>query len=188
MFPALTIFRTTHEIILISDSILPSGFALMLRRIPAAMRRTTRTLFRALRFFYRDLSSALLLVRMATWVVVLSLLIRVMSLPRVMNLIAPRVRRRVRSDEHPTLLQARLARLVDLLLGLNFWVFTRTCWKRAPVLHRYLALNGIETRIVFGVRQEGAGVLAGHAWLERGGQPLLESSPPEYTVTYSFPA
>lgn len=121
------------------------------------------------------------------WVVVLSLLIRVMPLPRIMSLITPRHRPRMPVG-NPAHVQARLARLLDLLLGTNLWVFTRTCWKRAPVLHRYLALNGIETRIVFGVRREGEGVLSGHAWLEAGGQPLLEATAPEYTVTYSFPA
>lgn len=159
----------------------------MMRRLTAILRRTARTFRRAVRFFYRDLSSGILLVRMAAWVVVLSLLIRVMPLPRIMRLITPRTKPRARLT-NPAHVQARLARLLDLLLGTNLWVFTRTCWKRAPVLHRYLALNGIETRIVFGVRREGEGVLNGHAWLEAGGQPLLETTPPEYTVTYSFPA
>jgi len=29
--------------------------------------------------------------------------------------------------------------------------------------------------------------VAGHAWLEREGRPILENTPPEYVVTYSFP-
>jgi hypothetical protein len=87
--------------------------------------------------------------------------------------------------------QLRLARLLDSVLAADFWVFTPTCWKRAPVLHRYLALSGIETRVLFGVRREGGGggdALSGHAWLEAGGRPLLEPTPPDYKVTYSFPA
>jgi hypothetical protein len=56
------------------------------------------------------------------------------------------------------------------------------------VLYRYLALHGIETRVVFGVRKEDEGLLAGHAWLEADGQPLLEAKSPDYSITYSFPA
>jgi hypothetical protein len=78
--------------------------------------------------------------------------------------------------------------LIDALLGLNVLCFTPTCWKRAPVLHRYLALQGIQTRIIFGVRKESDAALAGHAWLEADGRPLLEATPPRYTRTYSFPA
>jgi hypothetical protein len=77
--------------------------------------------------------------------------------------------------------------VLDSVLATDFWVFTPTCWKRAPVLHRFLALRGIETRIVFGVRREGEDTLSGHAWLEREGRPLLEADAPDYRVTYSFP-
>ena len=84
-------------------------------------------------------------------------------------------------------IQAELARLLDLLLAADFWVFTPTCWKRAPVLHRFLALRGIPTRVVFGVRREDRNALDGHAWLEAEGKPLLESTSPNYTVTFSHP-
>jgi hypothetical protein len=67
-------------------------------------------------------------------------------------------------------------------------MFKPSCWKRAAVLHRYLLRNGINTRIVFGVRNENGGKMAGHAWLETDGNPILENSPPEYVVTYSFPS
>jgi hypothetical protein len=67
-------------------------------------------------------------------------------------------------------------------------VFKPVCWKRAAVLHRYLSINGIATRIVFGVRNETGGNVSGHAWLEANGQPILEQTPPEYVVTYSFPS
>lgn len=140
---------------------------------------------RAARLLLTEPGSALLAVRMGAWVVALSLLMRVMPLPRAMALVAPRQpRRRV---EDAARVGERLARVLDSLLAADFWVFTPTCWKRAPVLHRYLALSGIETRVLFGVRREGADALSGHAWLEAGGAPLLEAMPPDYVVTYSFP-
>src|SRR5215212_5105462 len=130
--------------------------------------------------------SALLAARMGAWVVALSLLLKLLPLPRAMALVAPR---RSARGEPPdaALVQQRLARLLDSLLAADFWVFTPTCWKRAPVLHRYLALRGISTRVVFGVRRDGDDALSGHAWLEREGRPLLEAKAPDYRVTYSFP-
>ena len=141
---------------------------------------------RAARLLLCEPDSALLAVRMGAWVVTLTLLLKFMPLPRAMALVAPRrARRRVVPDSAQV--QARLARLLDSVLAADFWVFTPTCWKRAPVLHRYLALRGIDTRVIFGVRREGSDALSGHAWLEAGGEPILEKTPPDYKVTYSFP-
>jgi hypothetical protein len=123
---------------------------------------------------------------MAAWVALLSVLIKFLPLPRVLSLIAAPARGA--KPKNSALTQQRLAQLVDALLGMNFLCFTPTCWKRAPVLYRYLALYGIKTRIVFGVRKGEDTLLAGHAWLEADGRPVLETSPPQYTTTYSFPA
>ncbi len=139
-----------------------------------------------LRFISHQPVEAILLLRMATWVAWLSLFIKISTLPRVLSFIS--ISPRGEKPKHSLLTQQRLAQLLDRLLGLNVLCFTPTCWKRAPILHRYLALYGIETRIVFGVRKEEESLLAGHAWLEADGQPLLESSPPQFTPTYSFPA
>ncbi|HEX8354927.1 MAG TPA: lasso peptide biosynthesis B2 protein [Pyrinomonadaceae bacterium] len=141
---------------------------------------------RAARLLLSEPGAALLALRMGAWVVAVSLLMRVLPLPRAMRLVAPR--RPGRRPDDAARVQARLARLLDSVLAADFWVFTPTCWKRAPVLHRYLALSGIESRVIFGVRREGGDALSGHAWLEAGGEPLLETTPPDYKVTYSFPA
>jgi hypothetical protein len=77
--------------------------------------------------------------------------------------------------------------MVDRLLAANVLFFTPTCWKRAIILHRYLALDGFKTRIMFGARKSVEGSLAGHAWLVANEKPLFEKSDPSlYTVTYSF--
>lgn len=124
---------------------------------------------------------------MAAWVVALSAMVKFLSLPTIFRIMNPRVSRAAMPDQQEALKQ-RLAYCIDRLLSTNRLVFTPTCWKRATVLYRYLALSGIKTRVVFGVSKRGEGLLAGHAWLELDGKPLFETEKPEFTVTYSFPA
>lgn len=130
-------------------------------------------------------AKVMLAARMAFWVVALSALARLLPLPRVMRLMTP-LRRTPAAPENPERVQERVAETLDAILRADIWVFTPTCWKRAPVLYRYLLLEGIPTRVVFGMRKEDGGV-AGHAWLEREGRPLLEKTAPAYAVTFVFP-
>ena len=156
-----------------------------LKRIAVNIINGARPVWRALRFLYLDPPAMILMLRMAAWIVTFSLMMRVLPLPRVLRLITPRHRRSSARDQ--TELPAKLAWSVDTLLKTNFLSLTPTCWKRAAILYRYLAINGIETRIMFGVRRDEDGALAGHAWLEDNGRPLLEATKPDYRVTYSFP-
>jgi len=126
---------------------------------------------------------AWLLLRMAWWVAVLSVTARVSSLPRALQIVAGNGKQYAQAAN-----EKELARAIDLLLSVDFLMFRPICWKRAAVLHRYLSRSGMPTRIIFGVRNEFGGKVAGHAWLEHDGQPILESAPPEYVVTYSFPS
>lgn len=126
-----------------------------------------------------------MIARMAVWVTLVSFGARTLTLPQLLKLTAPSPRRRPSIAREA--LETGLARSVDSLLGINLLVFKPVCWKRAIVLQRYLALNGIRTRIVFGVKNAGDQLLAGHAWLEDGNQPLLETEAPRYTITYAFP-
>jgi hypothetical protein len=120
---------------------------------------------------------------MAWWVVVLSVAARRYPLPRALEIVAGR-----RVDRSTSIDPTTLARAIDLLLSTDVWIFKPICWKRAAVLHRYLSRNGTKTRIIFGVRNDAAGKVAGHAWLESNGQPILETTPPEYVATYTFPS
>jgi hypothetical protein len=140
--------------------------------------KLTKLMFGAARKTVSRPREAWLLLRLAWWVVVLSAAARFYSLPRALEIVAgngkgPRV--------HAT--EEELARAIDLLLATDVLMFRPVCWKRAAVLHRYLK----HTRIIFGVRNENDGKFAGHAWLEHEGRPILETTPPEYVVTYSFP-
>jgi hypothetical protein len=146
--------------------------------------KTTRLLFAVARKLATKPGEAWLLLRMAWWVVVLSITARCYSLPRALAIVAGDENSRHRS----TTTQDELAHAIDLLLSADVLMFKPICWKRAAVLHRYLLRNGTQTRIIFGVRNEAGGKVAGHAWLESEGQPILETTPPEYVTTYSFPS
>ena len=127
-----------------------------------------------------------LLLRMAGWVTVLSLAVKALPLPRALSLLSTRTRPGAQTPNAAT--KKRLADAIDLLLKADLLILKPICWKRAAVLHRYLALNGITTRIQFGMRREADGSISGHAWLEENGSPILELTPPNYAVTYSFPS
>lgn len=145
-------------------------------------RKTRRLLSGFTRKSLNNPREAWLLMGMAWWVAVLSAAARVYSLPRALQIVAGNGK-----ITHAEANETELARAIDRLLAIDFLIFTPVCWKRAAVLHRYLSRSGIRTRIIFGVRNENGENVEGHAWLEREGRPILESSPPEYVVTYSFP-
>ena len=145
------------------------------------IKKTVRFLSRSTRKLVTQPDEAWLLLRMAWWVVVLSATARCYSLPRALQIVAGNPKRSRAAIDRDD-----LARAIDLLLSADFLMFRPVCWKRAAVLHRYLSRNGEPTRIIFGVRNE-SGEVDGHAWLEADGQPILETTPPNYVVTYSFP-
>ena len=165
----------------------------MPNQLVTTLRKTCGFGLRATRKFVSQPGEALLLCRMAWWVTVLSVAARWFSLPRALAIVAGNERATVDSIDravHSTdpAVQQRLVRAIDLLLSADVVHLKPICWKRAAVLHRYLSRNGITTRIIFGVRNEADGRVAGHAWLEAAGEPILESTPPEYVITYRYPS
>ena len=158
----------------------------MSRKIVTNLTRLARLLLGAGRKCLMQPREALLLCRMAWWVSVLSAAARWYSLPAALQLVSGRESRSFVGPD--TEITNRLARSIDLLLSADVLVFKPICWKRAAVLRRYLSRNGVATRILFGVRNEDKGKVSGHAWLEVDGKPILEKSPPEYVVTYTFPS
>ena len=147
--------------------------------------KTARILSGVTRKLVTRPGEAWLLLRMAWWVAVLCVTARLYSLPRALQIVAGN--KNAKQPGPAATNEKELARAIDLLLSIDFLIFTPICWKRAAVLHRYLSHSGKRTRIVFGVRNETGGRVAGHAWLEHDGQAILEKAPPEYIVTYSFP-
>jgi hypothetical protein len=112
-------------------------------------------------------------------------MVKFVPLSRALRTVSPNTRRAANSGNVDA---DELASAIDALLEKDVLIFRPSCWKRATVLHRYLALRGVSTSIVFGVLKDAAGELKGHAWLEQDDRPLLEPSGPSYKVTYKFPS
>ena len=148
--------------------------------------RLLRLSVRGLRKLVRDPGESALILRMAAWISILSLLVKVQPLPRALQMVSVTAPRD--SLKASTETERRLATAVDLLLATDVLIFKPICWKRAAILHRYLALHGTATRIVFGMRRAADGRVDGHAWLEVAGKPILEPMLPNYKVTYAFPS
>jgi hypothetical protein len=146
--------------------------------------RVARPIGRATRLILRHPGDAALSARMACWVVLVSGLARFLSLPQAHRIMSTRVR--VLPGGISADAPARLGRAIDRVLRLDLFMFRPSCWRRALVLQRFLALDGVESRVNFGVKTKD-GELLGHAWLERDGQPLLESDQAAYVVTFSLP-
>src|SRR5262249_28872006 len=127
---------------------------------------------------------AALRARMACWVVLISIVARLTSLPRAQRIACVGIR--LPSARAPVA-PAALGSAIDSVLGMEVFVFRRSCWKRAMVLQRFLSLNGIESRLTFGVHKAGDGTINGHAWLEHQGRPFLEADAGTYVVTFTLP-
>ena len=149
----------------------------------------SRSMFRLLRstvrLTFREPARAWLIARMAVWVTILSTLVKFMPLSRALEIVSTTTRR---TDELNPEQAEKLSSAIDALLETNVLMFRPSCWKRATVLHRYLALRGVSTSIVFGVLKDPGGELKGHAWLEQDERPMLEPPGPSYKVTYKFPS
>jgi len=152
----------------------------------AFLKKAPHLTFAIVRRFWQHPRESLLLCRMAWWVTILSVAARQCSLPRALRIVSTPTSKS--ASEFSKKDQDELGRGIDLVLSADVLVFRPICWKRAAVLHRFLALRGITTRICFGVKPGVADKVEGHAWLEADGQPILEKEPPDYVVTYSFPS
>src|SRR5262245_55891287 len=115
------------------------------------MNQTVSTVLSALRKAMwktaNDPHDALVSVRMALRLTLISLLARLTSLSNVQKVASFRIRHTSTVGSAETANQ--LGKTIDNLLGLDLFVFRRSCWKRALVLHRFLALKGIESQINF---------------------------------------
>src|SRR5215831_14043309 len=107
--------------------------------IPALYRKRP-LLDRGARLLWRDPATALMLLRMASWVAVISVGAKTLPLRRAVRLLDAQPK--VAAFPGPESSE-KVVRLLDSLLNINVLFLSPTCWKRAPVLRRFLALEGI---------------------------------------------
>jgi hypothetical protein len=133
------------------------------------------------RLAFRDTRTFLLTMRLAYWILVVSLIAPLFSLPEMLRF----VEGRLRTPRQPRWSPIELSRGVERILASGL-IPDGACWKRAAVLRRFLRAEGIDASVAFGIRDAGQ-KLVGHAWLERQGLPYLEHEHPQYIVTFRHP-
>jgi len=129
----------------------------------------------------------LLALRVAFWLVVVTLLARHAGLIRTLALL--RRGRPSRLTEEEILSRARrIKRYANGLMRRRPLGSVPVCWRRALVMYRMLPSGpGGTVRILFGVQREGTGELEGHAWVELNGSAIDGTLPGRYHVTLAYP-
>ena len=131
------------------------------------------------------------------WATILPLIIKFLSLPRVMQMITPLGTNRYNAKNKKST-KEKIIKYTEYILNLDFWIWRATCLNRSLLLYRFLNKIGINVRICFGVKfnkhmisKDSNRNLDGHAWLLLNGEIFLERNiemAKEYKVTYCFPS
>jgi hypothetical protein len=128
-------------------------------------------------------------------ITVLPLMVRFLTLPRLMMLLS-RSASGADGTGNSEDYRNTIVKYTDYLLSRNFWVYRKTCLKRSLVLYHFLYPVFPGLGICFGVRTKQDSIpnkrraLDGHSWLTHKGEIFLEEQPDlakKYTVTYHFP-
>jgi hypothetical protein len=150
---------------------------------------------RKLRDNFNSPGEVLLFGRIFLLLTVLPLMVRFLTLPRLMMFVS-RSASGAGGIGNREEYRNKIIKYTDYLLSRNFWMFRKTCLKRSLVLYHFLCPVFPELGICFGViakkntvpdKQKG---LEGHSWLTHDGEIFLEEKPDlvkKYTVTYRFP-
>jgi len=147
------------------------------------MRDIARKLGKA-RKWMPSVSHFVLFMRVAAWSTVVPLLLKFLSMDKLMKVLTPRKSKSLEDD-------METARLLDAYVSKSLRVRPenrgKMCLKRSLVLYRFLRMYNVPARLMIGVRKE-QGELTGHSWIEVRGrhfQDPLENV--KYTVTFSYP-
>ena len=111
---------------------------------------------------------------------VLPIMLRLISLPKLMNVLTPK-NLKLHKDLDLERLKHKIVKFTDYVLSHNFWIYRSTCLKRSLVLYHFLRRVGINVHVCFGVKynenatdEEEKKKLEGHAWLVYKGNIFLE--------------
>jgi hypothetical protein len=145
--------------------------------------RITRLAVRAGGVTLRDPRRAWLMTRMTVMYFAVTALAGFLPMTRAFELVSPSRLGPRRSRREA----ASVVNAMDTVLTAGIPFMRPRCWRRAAVLHRYLALEGVDTQIVFGAITERSQLKEAHAWLEREGLPYAEKAPvSQYRRVHTF--
>ena len=118
--------------------------------------------------------------KIGVWILIVTLLLRLVSIPRMMALLSPH------PNSRKGLPRTKLVNFCSFWLGRETAFLQRSCLKRSLVLFRYLNMQGEAARFFIGVRKED-GELKGHSWIMLDGKPLFPEDDLNYKLIFSYP-
>ncbi|MER3448073.1 MAG: hypothetical protein C4291_15165 [Candidatus Dadabacteria bacterium] len=135
-----------------------------------------------------------LFIQILLLITVLPVIIRLLSLPKLMYVLTPEDLRQYTNPD----IEQKVIKFTDYILSRNLWIYKTTCLKRSLVLYHFLRKFGMNVQICFGVRYNEKPPywdtqkkkLEGHAWLLYNGDIFLERDiemTKTYKLTYCFP-
>ena len=152
-------------------------------------------ILRKIRANFSSFEEVWLFIQIFLLVAVLPLMLKLLSIPRLMKVLTPS-KFKVYKNQESAKSKDKIVKFVDYILGRNLWIYKSTCLKRSLVLYHFLKRSGIRVHVCFGVRYKeelrtvDAKRLGGHAWLLYNGNVFLEKNTEiakTYKMTYCFP-
>ena len=144
---------------------------------------------------FRSFKELLLFTQIFFMIILLPVVLRVFSIPRLMSMLTPRDLK-VYQHPGPEKLRAKTVKFTDYILSRNSLTSENTCLKRTLVLYHFLRKMGMDVQVCFGVKYNTLSDsktqkrLEGHAWLLYHGDIFLERNTEvtkTYNLTYCFP-
>ncbi|HZX14865.1 MAG TPA: lasso peptide biosynthesis protein, partial [Thermodesulfobacteriota bacterium] len=106
---------------------------------------------RKIRANFNSFENVELFIQIFILLTVLPLLIKLLSLPRLMKLLTPNDVK-VLNNQDSKSIKEKVVKYTGYILSRNFWIYKAICWKRALVLYHFLRKAGVNVQICFGVR------------------------------------
>lgn len=148
------------------------------------------------RSHFHSFKDVFLFIRIFFFITILPVLIKVLTIPQLMQTLTPRTKRfNKKRGIHDR--ENRIVTYTDYILSRNFWIYKSTCLKRSLTLYHFFRRLGIDAQICFGVRRKKDlpdltrnQDIEGHAWLLNNGEFFREmntETAQTYKMTYCFP-
>jgi len=139
--------------------------------------------------YFDSPGDVLLFFQIFLFLTVLPLLLKLLSLKKMMELLSSDLKENSKIDADKVL------KLTNLILHRNIFMYKNICLKRSLTLYYFLSRMGQSVIIYYGVKKgdkldEDASVLDGHSWIKLNGEIFNDgdkNAPETYHITYSYP-